>query len=319
MTVKMPTRRDLLCGTVAALGAAAIPARGRAATLAPIRVALVVSDSSALCEYARVGGFLDKSGMTVDIQYLANGGASLPALLGGTIDITPSNSLSALIAQEKGLPLKIIAMEAIYRSGQASTLMLVNRDSPLQTARDLEGKTVAISTLLSNTHIAVMRWIDKNGGNSKAVKYIELGFSAMPAALEAKRVDAIMVAEPNIAASMSFARVFADAYGSYAPTWLQDCFVSTDAWIAAHPAETKAFCAAMLATAAWANRNHDKTAPILAKALKMDEHVVDTMRRAVFAEKVTPALLGPVVDAGLAYGALTKPISPADAFSRQVL
>jgi NitT/TauT family transport system substrate-binding protein len=319
MTIKIPSRRELLYSSAAALGAAVVPNRGRAATLAPIRVALVVSDSSALCEYARVGGFLDKAGMTVDIQYLANGGASLPALLGGTIDITPSNSLSAILAQEKGLPLKIIAMEAIYRSGQASTLLLVNRDSTLQTARDLEGKIVAISSLLSNTHISVMRWIDKNGGNSKAVKYIELGFTAMPAALEAKRVDAVMVAEPGIAASMSFARVFADPYGSYGPAWLQDCFVSTDAWIAGHPAETRAFCGAMLATAAWANRNHDKTAPILATALKMDEHVIDTMRRAVFAEKLTPGLLQPVLDAGLAYGALTKPISPADAFSREVL
>jgi ABC-type nitrate/sulfonate/bicarbonate transport system substrate-binding protein len=95
--------------------------------------------------------------------------------------------------------------------------------------------------------------------------------------------------------------------------------VSTDTWIAAHPAETRAFCDAMLATAVWANHNRDKTAQILAGALKIDAHVVDTMHRAVFAEKVSPALLQPVVDAGLAYGALTKPIAPADVFSPQVL
>jgi hypothetical protein len=75
----------------------------------------------------------------------------------------------------------------------------------------------------------------------------------------------------------------------------------------------------MLAASAWANRNHDKTAQILADDLKMDVHVIETMHRAVFGEKVTPALLQPVVDAGLAYGALTKPIAPADVFSSAVL
>ncbi len=311
-------RREVLFGSAAALGAAAVPIRGRAA-LTQIRVALVVSDSSALCVYASAGGFLDKGGMSVDIQYLANGGASISALLGGAIDITPSNSLSAVVAQEKGLPVKIVGMQSIYRAGQASTLLLVNKDSPLQTARDLEGKTVAISSLLSNTHISVMRWIDKSGGNSKNVKYIELGFPAMPAALQAKRVDAIMVAEPSLTASLGFARVFADAYGSYGPSWLQDCFVSTDTWINAHPAETKAFCDAMLAAAVWANHNHERTAPILAKALTMDQHIIDGMHRAVFAEKVTPQLMQPVIDAGIEYGALSKPHSPADVFARQVL
>jgi NitT/TauT family transport system substrate-binding protein len=312
-------RRDALLAAAAGLSTAMIPRVARAAAADPIRIAIVVSDSSALCEYARAGGFLDKANLSVDLQYLTNGGTSISALLGGAIDITPSNSLSAVTAIEKGLPIKIIAMESIYRTGEASTLLLVNRDSPLQTARDLEGKVVAISTLLSNTHVSVMKWIDKNGGNSKAVKYIELGFAAMPAALQAKRVDAIMVAEPGIANSLGFARVFADPYGAYGPSWLQDCFVSTDTWIAAHPKETKAFCEAMLASAIWANHNHALTAQILSKALKMDEHLIETMRRAAFGERVQPELLQPVIDSGLQYGALPRPFVAADAFSRQIL
>jgi hypothetical protein len=40
------------------------------------------------------------------------------------------------------------------------------------------------------------------------------------------------------------------------------------------------------------------------------------MRRAVFAETVTPRLLQPVIDAGAMYGALGKGLSAEDAFSR---
>lgn len=311
-------RRHVLSLTAGAL-AAACARPSRAAQLAPIRIALVASDSAGLCEYGRSAGFLDRAGITVDEQYLGNGPASISALLGGTIDVTPVNALTALQAREKGLPLTIIAMEAIYRNGQASTLLLVHKDSPIRSAGDLAGKTVAVSSLQSNPHISVMKWIDKNGGDSKSVKYTELPFAAMPAALEAKRFDAVMVAEPGVTGSLGFARILGDAYGSYGSTFLMDCFVSTTAWTDAHSAETRSFCNAMLATAAWANRHHPETARILSAALKVDLHIVETMRRAVFGERVMPQMLLPVIAAGTEYGALTKPPSAASMFSPYVM
>jgi hypothetical protein len=43
------------------------------------------------------------------------------------------------------------------------------------------------------------------------------------------------------------------------------------------------------------------------------------MRRAVFAEQTTPALIQPVIDAGVAYHALNKPLVAADVFSQYAL
>jgi len=67
---------------------------------------------------------------------------------------------------------------------------------------------------------------------------------------------------------------------------------------------------ALHAAAIWANRNHDKTADLAARTLKLDPLVVRTMRRAVFAETVTPRMMQPVIDAGVTYGALGRPSPP---------
>jgi NitT/TauT family transport system substrate-binding protein len=311
-------RSDILALASGALGAG-LPIRSYAADTAPVRIALVASDSAGLCDYGKAAGLLAKAGIAVSEQYLSNGAASMAALLGGSVDVTPVNSLTALQASEKGLPVTIIAMEAIYRTGHASTLLLVRSTAGIRSAADLSGKTVAVSSLQSNPHVAVMMWIDKNGGDSKAVKYTELSFAAMPAALEANRVDAAMMAEPGLTESLGFARVLGDAYGSYGPTFLMDCFVSTKAWTDTHPEETRNISKVMLASALWANRHHDETGRILATRLNVEPHVVATMRRAIFGEVIEPALLEPVLRAGLAYGALTNSVLAASVFSPYVL
>jgi ABC-type nitrate/sulfonate/bicarbonate transport system substrate-binding protein len=138
----------------------------------------------------------------------------------------------------------------------------------------------------------------------------------MPAALAGARIDAAMIAEPALTAALESGRLLGDAYGAIGPLWLSDAIVATESWIDAHGDDARKFAQALHATALWANRNHDKTADISARTLKIDPAVVRTMRRAVFAETVTPRLLQPVIDAGAMYGALGKAQSAEDAFSR---
>jgi NitT/TauT family transport system substrate-binding protein len=257
--------------------------------------------------------------LAVDSQIMSNGAATIAAIMGGSIDLGGSNSLSFLQAREKGLPLKIVAPQAIYRTGSASTALVTSKDSPLRTGRDLTGKVVGVNALGGSPHIAVKAWIDKNGGDAAAVHFIELTFPSMPAAIAGGRVDAAMIAEPALTAALVNGRLMGDAYGAIGPLWLSDAIVATEAWIEAHGDEAHRFAQALHATALWANRNHDKTADISARTLKIDPAVVRTMRRAVFAETVTPRLLQPVIDAGATYGALGKAQSADDAFSRYAL
>jgi NitT/TauT family transport system substrate-binding protein len=302
---------------IAGAGAAGgfFPARARAAT-ATIRMGTGLTDSGILVLVAQSLGYLDRAGIAVDLQIIPNGAATVAAMLGGSIDIGGSNSLSFLQARDKGLPLKIVSAQAVYRAGAASTALVESAASTVRSAQDLNGKVVAVNALGGSPHIAVEMWLDKNGGDSKAVRYTEVTFTEMPAALAANRVDAAMIAEPSLTAALDqHGRILGDAYGALGRLWLSDAIVGTESWIDSHADEAKRFAQALHAAALWANRNHDKTAPISAKFLNIDPIVVRTMRRAVYPEQVTPALLQPVIDAGVAYHALSKPLVAADAFS----
>jgi NitT/TauT family transport system substrate-binding protein len=315
----MITRRaHLLALATAASAYAGIAPAARAATTT-LRVALGLTDSSILVPVAETYGYLTRAGLAVDSQIMSNGAATIAAIMGGSIDLGGSNSLSFLQAREKGLPLKIVAPQAIYRMGAASTALVTSKDSPLRTGHDLTGKVVGVNALGGSPHIAVKAWIDKNEGDAAAVHFVELTFPSMPAAIAAGRVDAAMIAEPALTAALQNGRQLGDAYGAIGPLWLSDAIVATEAWIEAHGDEARRFAQALRATALWANRNHDKTADISARTLKIEPAVVRTMRRAVFAETVTPRLLQPVIDAGVTYGALGKAQPAEDAFSRYAL
>lgn len=296
-------------------GGGFFPARARAAA-ATIRMGTGLTDSGILVLVAQSLGYLERAGITMDIQIIANGAATVAAILGASIDVGGSNSLSFLQARDKGLPLKIVSAQAIYRAGAASTALVVSASSTVRSAPELSGKTVAVNALGGSPHIAVQMWIDKNGGDSRAVRYTEVSFTEMPAALAATRVDAAMIAEPSLTAALEqHGRVLGDAYGALGRLWLSDAIVATESWIDGHADEAQRFAQALHAAALWANRNHDKTAAISAKFLNIDPAVVRTMRRAVYPEQVTPALLQPVIDAGVAYHALTKPLAAVDAFN----
>jgi NitT/TauT family transport system substrate-binding protein len=192
--------------------------------------------------------------------------------------------------------------------------MLVPSASPLRAARDLNGKTLAVNVLKGIAHVSAQSWIDKNGGDSKSVHYIELPFSAMPAALSANRVDAAVVAEPQLTQSRGDTRFFGKSYDGIGDLWMIDAWVATDAWIAANPETARRFSAAMQQAAVWANHNQDKTAEIIASATKIDPAVVRAMRRATFLEHVNLGVVQPVIDVGAQYGALGGPFPAADLF-----
>jgi ABC-type nitrate/sulfonate/bicarbonate transport system substrate-binding protein len=113
----MITRRaHMLALATAAAAYAGVPLCARAATT--LRVALGLTDSSILVPVADAFGYLTRAGLAVDSQIMSNGAATIAAIMGGSIDLGGSNSLSFLQAREKGLPLKIVAPQAIFRSGR---------------------------------------------------------------------------------------------------------------------------------------------------------------------------------------------------------
>lgn len=309
-------RRTIVVGALSLPALAAFPAAAAGAT---IRLGNVAIDSSSEIYSAISQGFLSRAGIDVQLENFTNGNAIAAGVIGGSLDVGSANVLSLASAHEKGLPLKIIGSGSIYTTTNPTTVMLVAKGSKLRTPRDLGGTTVAVNVLQGIAHVSAEAWIDKNGGDSKQVRFVEMAFSAIPAALVANRIDAGVVPEPFLTESKREMRVLGKSYDGFGPRWMIDAYIATESWIANNRDLARRFAQATQAAGAWANRNQDKTAEIVSKAMKVDPAIVRSMARATFLEHPDLSVVQPIIDVGARYGAIAARFPAADLFNPDAL
>ena len=159
------TSRTTILGVAAfALALAATQALGE-----PLKIASPQRGSweGAVPELGQQQGIFKKHGLELDILFTAGGGETLQAVISGAVDIGLSaGTLAILGAFQKGAPLRIIGASS---TGARELFWYVVADSPLQSMRDANDKTIAYSTTGSSTNIAVLRFIDEYKLKAKPV------------------------------------------------------------------------------------------------------------------------------------------------------
>jgi NitT/TauT family transport system substrate-binding protein len=266
-----------------------------------LRLASIPLESGCEALYARDMGFLAKAGLEADAQTMVNGAAIAAAVVSGGIDIgyIPVDTLAAI--HQKGIPLVAVAPCTEYLSGAQTGALLVTANSPVRTGKDLAGKTVAVVALNGVTHLATRAWIDQTGGDSTTVKYVELSPSAMPAALDAGRVDAAYDGEPYLEIAKKTGRVLFYGNDAIAKHYLSSVWCAATPWVKDHPDAVRRFAGAMRETAAWAAKNPARAGELYATYSKTDPAVIASTPRVRFALQLTPALVQPLIDASAEY------------------
>ena len=295
--------------------AAAVVLRGSRASAqgtTALRVGGATADTSAQAYFAEGGGFFKQSRLDVEIIQLASTGALVSAVVGGAMDIGTGSPLAVVGAREQGIPLAIIGPGAVSVESVPTTLLMVAKSSPLRTASDLEGKTVASPSLRGLTEISVQAWMTQNHADPSKVKYVEMPFTAMPPALERGTIDAAMIAEPTLTASRAVARDLANPYAAIAKEWYISAWFVREDWLAKNRDAARAFLQAMMKTQAWANTHHAETAQILQKVAKLPDDVLAKMVRARFGTKLDGALLQPLIDSSTKVGITKGTVSAKD-------
>jgi NitT/TauT family transport system substrate-binding protein len=89
------------------------------------------------------------------------------------------------------------------RSGRDYSAIVIRDGSDLRTAKDLAGKTIAVNTLKNLGDTTVRQSVRKAGGDPSHLKFEAMPFPTMPGALQAGRVDAIWVVEPQLSEALT--------------------------------------------------------------------------------------------------------------------
>lgn len=307
--------RSLIVGIAAALLTCAAGSSGSAQALIPLRVATTPIDLGAQPFYGVDLGFFKKAGLDVTVTPIANGAAISSAVLGGSYDIAQSNIVTLATAHEKGLPFVVVAPAGLYSSKAPTSVCGVAKNSPITNAKELDGKTVAVSGILNITQIGIDAWLDKNGADVSTIKHVELPFAAMAPALTAGRVDAAVLVDPDLqeAVSGGQARVLANCYDAIGPEFLVGAFFSTSDYAKSHPDVIRRFVSAMTEAAHWANSHQRESAQILEKWTKI--HVDPQMARVVYAEHLSARQVQPLIDASAKYKAIKASFPATDLFA----
>jgi NitT/TauT family transport system substrate-binding protein len=285
--------------TLLVIGALALP--GRSQGLTTVHVMTVPIDAGAEVYYAKEMGFFTKAGLDVDIQPAANGGAAAAAVAGNAIDIGYSDMVSIASGFGRSVPFVVLAPAALHDAAMPNNQLVVAAGSPIRTAKDLNGKTIAGSGLGTISGYAPRAWIEANGGDLTSVKFVELPFPSMQPALDAGRIDAANIAEPFLNAAAKTDRVIASPYDAVAKNFLISAFFTNAGWAKDHPDVIDRFVSAMRETAVWANANHAKSLDILLKYAKIDPALAGGMVRVKYGERLDGALMQPVINVAAKY------------------
>lgn len=298
------SRRTALALLATAPAIAAGPAR--AASPVTVRIGVQPVESAGQAFYGKDLGWFDQAGLDVQITSLSNGGALVAAVIAGSLDIGLSAVGPIAQAYAKGLGVKIIAPAGMSLSTAPTIVTMVALDSPIKSAADLNGKTIAVNGLKNITQLAPMAWIDAAGGASESVKFIELSFPEMVPALVGGRVDAVLVAEPALSSAGPGVRVLGYPYDAVAPRFLLGCFFATTAYLDRNRATVRKFVDVLREAGSWANAHHAESGEVLAAFTKMDPARITKMTRATFPDRLVPAEVQPVIDLAAKYGVIAQ-------------
>jgi NitT/TauT family transport system substrate-binding protein len=271
--------------------------------------------------YAIRAGIFAKNGVTVETTLVNSGAAAAAALIGGSADIAFTNMTTLVTAHAKAIPMQIIAPGPIFLSSAAkmTSAMLVLTDAPIQTGRDLNGKTIGSVALGDTMSASVLAWIDQNGGDSSTVKIIEAPASAAVQMLQEGRISAAAVNEPAVSQAISTgkARALANPNVAIAKTFLQALFA-----MMAPPADPQAmrrFAQSMHEASVYTNAHLAETVDIVAGYSGIAPDVVARSARFTDAEYADPALIQPAIDVLAKYNLIPHGFPAQDLISPYAL
>ncbi|WP_406005762.1 ABC transporter substrate-binding protein [Streptomyces sp. NBC_00637] len=222
-------------------------------------------------------GFYEKHGLKLSITTAQGGAAIVPGVVSGQFQFGFSNMTSLMVAQSNNVPVRAVSngIASTGVQGEDFGAITVKKGSALKSAKDLEGKKVAINTLKNINETAVRESVRKAGGDPDKVKFVELAFDQMPAALDSGQIDAAMVVEPALATVKSQgATEIASPLVDVAPNLTVAMYFTSTQYTQKNPDVVKKFQEATAESLAYADSHPDEVRQIVTTYTKIPASVL---------------------------------------------
>lgn len=275
----------------------------RAQTTTTLRVGMALTDGVTPVLYGNQIGIFKDAGLDVQLIPGNSGAALAAALAGGALDIAASSLMPLLTGYTHGIPLRIIAGSSIYSPAAPTSEICVAKISRINSVADLNGTTIAMVAVRSLDQVGIMALVDKSGGNSATLKFLETPGSLLLGALQHGRAEAASISEPNLAIALDSGdlRTLGDPYAGIANGVMIAAFFCTPAFVAQNRRVIERFTSVLYRATAYTNTHHAETVALLAEYAHMDPDLVRRMTRLTNATSLDLRMIQPAVDAAAKY------------------
>ena len=243
------------------------------------------------------------------------------SMKGGRMDATFMIAPLAMKLREQGVPVKIV-----YLGHRDGSTVIVRRDLPAKSLRDLKGKTFAIPSKYSNQNFVIHRLMEIQGLQDDDIKFVELPPPDMPAALAARAIDAYFVGEP-FAATAELNKSGRVLYMSKDiwPQFISCALVVTERLIQKHPEEVRDLVRGIAESGLWAETHREEAATIAAPYFRQKESLLryvltqPTTRVSYLSLTPTDRELEDIRDMGIKLGVLEKKTPMSELVDREFI
>jgi NitT/TauT family transport system substrate-binding protein len=278
---------------------------GGAAETTTLRVGVIPIADVAPLYLGIKQGFFEQQNLKIEPQLAEGGAAITPAVLSGDFQIGFSNTVSLLIAASKELPVTIISQGVLggQNEEEAWADLLVLKDGPIKDPTDLEGKTIAVNTLKNICEVTIRKSLADMGVDDTKLKFAEVPFPDMNAALEANRVDGACVVEPFVSQGKAGkARGIDPFYVNTAPDLTVATYFTSKQYAAENADVVERFVTAMEESLDYAQANPDAVREILLEYTQIPPEAVENIKLPQWRRDITTDTVELLSQLSLEYG-----------------
>jgi NitT/TauT family transport system substrate-binding protein len=174
-------------------------------------------------------------------EIIQGGAAAIPKLLQGSLDITFTNYVAVFAAQAKGTG-KFHVLSEGYQA-KPKVLGIVVMSDKLAGPKSLAGRTIAVNALQDVGTLTIASALSSSDVSADSVKYRQIPFPQMAAALAKGQVDAAWMEEPFItnAAQTLGTRLLLDTASGPTADFPVAGYVTTASFAESNPRTAAAF------------------------------------------------------------------------------
>jgi len=278
---------------------------------ATVNVAVLPTANMAPLYLGQQQGYFSDENITLNITTVGGGADEIAGLQAGSFDFIAVGYVPLFAAAAQGLPVALFLANDAGGSTKDDDWQVVvaGKDSSIQGPQDLAGKTIGVNALNGVAQATTLASLEDEGVDTSGIKFVEVPFPQVPAAVDNGTIDAGFATEPFVTQTLDNGGRVVDNPSLTLGTHFPNGAWATSSDIAKNKADVlAAFTRAMTKSLDYAQANGQAVRDIIPTYTSIKADLAAKIRLPYFTSELDRTALQKLADLSVKYGAVASPV-----------